>query len=56
MTTPGSARRRFLAALALYLVWVGVLAAMAVTTGKKPPHRLIPPAVEAPPEKDTRAP
>jgi hypothetical protein len=31
-----SARQRFVAALALYLVWVGTLVAMAVTTAERP--------------------
>jgi hypothetical protein len=36
-----SARQQFLAALGLYLVWVGVLVVMAVTTSTGPPTRLI---------------
>lgn len=32
-----TARMRFFAALALYLLWVGALAAMAVLSSSKPP-------------------
>ena len=39
---PNPARRRFAAALALYLAWVIALAAMAVTSSERPPGR--PPA------------
>lgn len=46
MTKLDPVRRRFMAALALYLVWVGVLAAMAVATAKKPAARLFPPAAQ----------
>src|SRR5262249_30255989 len=41
MAKSDPARRRFMAALALYLVWVGALTAMAVTTGKKPPAHIV---------------
>jgi hypothetical protein len=39
-----SARHRFIAALALYLIWVGALVAMAVTSSERPPAKLIPAA------------
>ncbi len=53
MTAPGpaerwthverkTARRRFLAALGLYLIWVGALAAMALTSAERPPGRPVP--------------
>jgi hypothetical protein len=41
---PNSARRRFVAALALYLIWVGALVAMAVTSSERPPAKPQPPA------------
>jgi hypothetical protein len=47
MTKPDRARRRFLAALALYLAWVGVLAGMAVTSSNRPPETLVPAATGA---------
>ena len=50
MTKSNPARRRFLAALALYLGWVGALAAMAVTSSYRPPNRHSIPAAEAPAE------
>jgi hypothetical protein len=37
-----SARQRFVAALALYLIWVGALVALAVTSSERPPAKLIP--------------
>jgi hypothetical protein len=46
MTEPQTARRRFLAAVGLYVIWIGVLAAMAVTSAEKPRATLIPPAAE----------
>ncbi len=36
-----SARQWFLAALGLYLAWVGALAVMAVTTATGPPSRAV---------------
>ncbi len=53
---PDSARHRFVAAVALYIVWVGALVAMAVTSAERPPAKLIPasagedtPAARTPP-------
>lgn len=43
MTTPKGTRRIFAAALALYLGWVGILTAMAITSSRRPPSQLIPP-------------
>jgi hypothetical protein len=42
---PNSARHRFVAALALYLIWVGALVAMAVTSSERPPAKPVPSAV-----------
>ncbi len=39
---PTSARHRFVAALALYLIWVGSLVAMAVTSSERPPAKPLP--------------
>lgn len=47
MTKPNPARRWFAAALGLYLAWVGVLTAMAVTSSKRPPHPLVPGAADS---------
>jgi hypothetical protein len=48
MTRPDTARRRFAAALFLYLAWVAALATMAVTSSRRPPVALYPPAADAP--------
>ena len=40
MTRPDAARRRFAAALFLFLAWVGVLLTMAATSSKRPPSHL----------------
>jgi hypothetical protein len=50
--TPKSARHRFVAALALYLLWVGTLLAMAVTTAERPRVRLVPPPAGGEPARD----
>lgn len=55
MTRPNLARRCFLAAMALYLAWVGVLAAMAVTSARRPPATLLPPAADEAPAKASSA-
>ena len=52
MTRTDSARRRFLAALGLYLIWVGVLAAMAVTSADRPPATLVPQSAGETPAAD----
>jgi hypothetical protein len=39
-----SARRRLVAAVALYLLWIGALVAMAVTSSERPPVKLVPSA------------
>ncbi len=49
MTASRSTRRRFLAALALYLAWVGTLAAMAITSSNRPPASLLPAETDAAP-------
>jgi hypothetical protein len=36
---PARGRKRFLAALALFFLWVAVLGVLAVTTGRRPPVR-----------------
>ncbi len=36
-----AARGRFLGALGLYLAWVGILAAMAITSSYRPPERAL---------------
>jgi hypothetical protein len=50
--TPRTARNRFVAALALYLFWVGTLLAMAVTTAERPPAKLVPPPANGEPARD----
>ena len=47
-----SARRRFFAALALYLIWVITLLGMAATTAERPPERLAPPPAGVEPARD----
>lgn len=56
MTKWSPARRRFVAALALYLAWVGILAAMAITSSKRPPTKLVPAAAEESPADDAANP
>jgi hypothetical protein len=39
-----TARGRFVAALGLYLIWAGILAAMALTSAERPPSQPLPSA------------
>ena len=48
MTNPSAVRRRFIAAMALYVAWVGVLAAMAITSSYRPPKQILRSAEGAP--------
>jgi hypothetical protein len=51
-----SARQRFVAALAIYLVWVAALATLALTSSTRPIARMSPPEVESAPNVSSPAP
>jgi hypothetical protein len=42
-------RKRWIAALAVYLTWVAALGTLAVASGRRPPQRHRPPAPAAAP-------
>ena len=50
-----SARLGFIAALAVYLLWVAALAGLALTSSTRPTARMNPPDAESAPRTGSRA-